>query len=67
MTGGSKDGTHREAGWGMLTSRETVRAVSALFEQDAYFWVARGKVLLGSAAGGKLKPAGTWAARQASW
>jgi hypothetical protein len=66
--GGSRDGSHREAGWAVVTdSRETVRAIAALFEQDAYFWISSGRVLLGSAAGGRLKPAGTWASRRASW
>jgi len=67
VTGGSEDGKHREPGWGMITSRETVRALSSLFKQDAYFWVSRGSVLLGSSTGGRLKPAGTWKARQARW
>ena len=67
VIGGSKDGAHREPGWGFIAPRETVRALSSLFEQDAYFWVASGQVLLGSSTGGKLKPAGTWTARQARW
>jgi hypothetical protein len=67
VIGGSKDGSHREPGWGVIAPRETIRALSSLFEQDAYFWVSSGKVLLGSSTGGKLKPAGTWKARQARW
>jgi hypothetical protein len=67
VIGGSKDGKHREPGWGVIAPRETVRALAALFEQDAYFWVSSGKVLLGSSLGGRLKPAGTWKARQARW
>lgn len=68
VTGGSEDGAHREAGWGLVTdSRETVRSLAALFKQDAYFWVSSGRVLLGSAAGGRPKPAGAWDARRARW
>jgi hypothetical protein len=67
VTGGSRDGKHREPGWGVIAPRETIRALSSLFEQDAYFWVSRDKVLLGSSTGGRLKPAGSWKARQAAW
>ena len=67
VTGGSEDGSHREPGWGVIAPRETVRALAKRFTQDAYFWISSEKVRLGSAAGGPLRPAGTWSARQARW
>ena len=68
VTGGSKDGSHREPGWGVVTgSREMIRALSALFKQDAYFWVRNGRVYLGSSTGGALKRAASWSSRQANW
>jgi hypothetical protein len=67
VTGGNREGTHREAGWGITAPRETVRALAALFRQDAFYWIASGRVYLGSAAGGPLRRAGFWKERQARW
>jgi hypothetical protein len=67
VTGGSEDGAHREPGWGVIADQETVRALAALYEQDAYFWISSGRVGLGAAAGGPLKRAGSWTARRARW
>ncbi len=68
VTGGSKDGSHREPGWGLVVdSPEAARAIAASFRQDAYFWISSGRIYLGSAAGGPLRRAGSWAARRAHW
>ena len=68
VTGGSRDGSHRERGWGVVTKSPTlIRALAALFEQNAYFWISQDRILLGSSTGAKLHGAGTWSARQARW
>lgn len=67
VTGGNRDGSHREPGWGIKASREAVRALAAEFEQDAYYWVSSGRIYLGPSAGGPLRRAGSWAARRARW
>ena len=68
VTGGSKDGSHREPGWGaVVPSPETARALAAEFDQNAYYWISSGRIFLGSAAGGALKRAGSWSARRARW
>lgn len=68
VTGGTKDGSHQEPGWGLIIkSREVACALAAQFNQDAYFWISKGRIYLGSAAGGPLHRAGSWAARQAAW
>ena len=50
-----------------MESPEVACALAAQFNQDAYFWIAKGRIYLGSAAGGPLHRAGSWAARQATW
>ena len=68
VTGGSRDGSHREPGWGVVAKSPTlIRALAALFEQKAYFWIYNDRVLLGRAAGGKLARTGSWSNRQARW
>lgn len=68
VVGGSRDGSHREAGWGVAAgSPARVRALAALFDQLAYFWIDGDRVLLGSAAGGRLRRAGSWSERRARW
>lgn len=68
VTGGSEDGRHREAGWGIVVdSPAKARALAAEFKQDAYYWVSGGRIYLGSAKGGALQRAGSWNARRARW
>ncbi|MBI2386245.1 MAG: DUF3293 domain-containing protein [Elusimicrobia bacterium] len=68
VTGGSEDGTHREAGWGLIVaSPATARELAAEFDQNAFYWVSGGRIYLGSSAGGPLMPAGSWRARRARW
>lgn len=68
VTGGSEDGAHREAGWGMIVaSPAAARELSALFDQNAFYWISGGRIYLGSSAGGPLKRAGSWNARRARW
>lgn len=68
VTGGSEDGSHREPGWGLIVpSPAAARALAAEFQQDAYYWISSGRIYLGSAAGGPLRRAGSWASRRAAW
>lgn len=68
VTGGNRDGSHREPGWGLVVdSPEAARALAALFQQNAYYWISSRRIFLGSAAGSPLKRAGSWNARQAVW
>jgi hypothetical protein len=68
VTGGSEDGKHREAGWGLIVaSPRTARELSALFDQNAFYWVSGDRIHLGSSAGGPLRRAGSWNARRARW
>lgn len=67
VTGGSRDGSHREPGWGVAASPETARALCAEFRQLAYYWVSGGRIYVGAASGGPLRPAGSWKARRADW
>ncbi len=68
VTVGNRDGSHREPGWGLIVdSPAAARALAALFQQNAYYWISSRRVFLGSAAGGRLKRAGSWNARQADW
>lgn len=68
VTGGSEDGAHREAGWGMIVASPRIaRELAAEFDQNAFYWVSRGRIYLGSSAGGPLKRAGSWNARRARW
>jgi hypothetical protein len=68
VTGGNKAGSHREPGWGLIVkSPKSARALAAEFRQDAFYWISSGRIYLGAAAGGPLKRAGSWGARQAAW
>lgn len=68
VTGGSEDGSHREAGWGIVVaSPAAARALAAEFEQNAFYWVSGGRIHLGSSSGGALRRAGSWKARRARW
>ncbi|MBI2787860.1 MAG: DUF3293 domain-containing protein [Elusimicrobia bacterium] len=68
VTGGSEDGSHREAGWGLIIdSPAKARALAAEFDQNAFYWVRGGRIYLGSSAGGPLKRAGSWSERRARW
>lgn len=67
VTGGSRDGAHREPGWGLVAPPDFARALAARWRQRAYFWISGDRVYLGAASGGPLRRAGTWSARRASW
>lgn len=68
VTGGSEDGSHREAGWGVIVASPGIaRALAAEFDQNAFYWVSGGRIYLGSCAGGPLLRAGSWDARRARW
>ncbi|MCR4294829.1 MAG: DUF3293 domain-containing protein, partial [Elusimicrobia bacterium] len=60
VTGGNEDGSHREAGWGIVVDAPAkARALAAEFAQEAYYWVSGDRIYLGSAAGGALEHAGS--------
>jgi hypothetical protein len=68
VTGGNKEGTHREPGWGFAAaSPKDVRALARRFRQKAYFWIAGNTIYLGASSGGPLVRAGQWTARRARW
>lgn len=67
VTGGSEDGTHREPGWGIVTSPRAARLLALEHQQDAYFWISSGRIYLGSSGGGRLRRAGSWSGRLARW
>ena len=66
--GGSRDGRHQEAGFGVvgLTLAE-LRQLGVQFGQDAIFWVENDQVLLVSCAGVDHIALGKWSERQTSW
>lgn len=68
VTGGDRTGTHREPGWGIVFDKpEEARALAARFHQLGYFWISSCRIFLGATAGGPLRRAGSWPARQARW
>lgn len=68
VTGGSRDGLHREPGWGIVVSGPApLRRLTREFRQDAYFWIKDGRILLGAATGGPFRIAGSWRSRRARW
>lgn len=68
VTGGSRDGSHREPGWGIVAPGPgVVRRLAREFRQLGFYWVEDGRILLGASSGGRLRPAGLWRSRKASW
>lgn len=64
-TGGSRDGAHREPGFGIVTEeRERVRSISGEFQQEAFFWVEEGIVFCESTDGATSQWLDTWRERQ---
>lgn len=67
VTGGNETGTHREPGWGFAAPPPVARGLALAFDQDAFYWISGGRIYLGAAGGGRLRPAGSWKARRARW
>ena len=66
VTGGSRDGSHREPGYGIVAEApEIVRPFSRLFRQEAFFWVEDGTVYVINTEGARRHRAALWAERQA--
>lgn len=61
VSGGSRDGRHREAGFGIVgISRNAAADLSRHWRQLAYFWIEKGQVLLIDSVTGKERPVGSW-------
>lgn len=68
VTGGSRDGAHREPGWGFAApSAADARARARRFRQLALYWVEDGTIFLLDSEAGPRIYASTWAARRADW
>ena len=63
VTGYDPDGPHREAGFGVESDRETAMAFGRQWEQEAIFWIERGKLILVSCKDDEEIDLGTWIAR----
>lgn len=63
-TGGSRDGSHREPGYGIAAeSPEVVRPFSRRFRQEAFFWVEGGDVFVLDTEGASRHRVAAWAER----
>jgi hypothetical protein len=61
VTGGAKDGSHVEFGWGIeLPSMESAQELSERFGQLAYFWVADGRLFLVDSKTGECQFQAEW-------
>jgi len=68
VTGGSRDGAHREPGFGIAAdSPETIHPISRRFRQVAFFWVDRLEVFLIDTGGKARHRIGRWEQRLAQW
>jgi hypothetical protein len=66
VTGGSRDGSHREPGYGIAAdSAEIIRPIGRRFRQEAFFWVEGGTVYVINTEGTGLHRVAEWADRQA--
>jgi hypothetical protein len=66
VTGGTRDGSHREPGYGVIAeSPEVVRPISRRFRQEAFFWVENGTVYLINTGGALRHRVAEWSERQA--
>ena len=64
VTGGSRDGKHKEPGWGIvLQTPETSQKLSRQFKQLAFFWVEQGHVSLVETGTGSKEYQSIWTKR----
>lgn len=64
VTGGSRDGSHQEPGYGIAAgSPEVIRLISRRFRQQAFFWVEDGTVYVINAEGTLRHRVAQWAER----
>lgn len=67
VTGGARDGSHSEPGFGIVAdSPDAVRVFSRRFHQDAFFWVEDGVIYVINTDGQTRHPVDRWEARQAN-
>jgi uncharacterized protein DUF3293 len=65
VTGGSRDDSHREPGYGIAAeSPELIRPLSRRFRQEAFFWVEDGMVFVINTEGARRHPVAKWKERQ---
>ncbi|MBI3552031.1 MAG: DUF3293 domain-containing protein [Elusimicrobia bacterium] len=65
VTGGSRDASHREPGFGILAdSLDAIRAISKRFAQAAFFWVEDGVVFAVNTEGTTRHRVDLWIHRQ---
>lgn len=64
VTGGSRDGSHREPGYGIVAnSPEDVRPISRRFRQEAFYWVEDGTVFVINTEGSRRHRVALWTDR----
>ena len=64
VTGGSRDDSHREPGYGIeADSTEVIRPVSRHFRQEAFFWVEDGVLYVINTDGSQRHRVAEWAER----
>jgi hypothetical protein len=64
VTGGSRDGSHLEPGYGIAAdSPETIRPISRRFRQEAFFWVEDGVVYVINTVGAQRHRVAEWVER----
>ncbi len=62
VAGGSRDGSHREPGYGIVAdSPEEIRPLSRSFHQEAFFWIEDGTVFVINTEGALRHLVGLWA------
>lgn len=65
VTGGSRDGSHLEPGFGIASDLpDVIRTISNRFAQEAFFWVEDGVVFVVDTAWPTLHRLDDWARRQ---
>jgi hypothetical protein len=66
VTGGSRDGSHQEPGYGIAAaSPEIIRPISRRFRQEAFFWAENGTVYVINTDGRRRHRVALWTERQA--
>ncbi|MFI5349012.1 MAG: DUF3293 domain-containing protein [Elusimicrobiota bacterium] len=64
VTGGSRDDSHREPGYGISAdSPEPIRTISRRFRQEAFFWVEDGVVYVINTEGTRRHRVAEWSER----
>ncbi|MFI5360394.1 MAG: DUF3293 domain-containing protein [Elusimicrobiota bacterium] len=65
VTGGSRDRSHQEPGYGIIAaSPEDIRPISRRFRQESFFWVENGTVFVIITEAARWHRVAKWAERQ---